>query len=49
MTRGQGQLIWSCLKEGVGGCSVEGMGGVGRYVLAELRPEGTSDRNICGT
>ena len=46
MTRGQGQLIRSCLEEGVGGCSVEGLalGRAGRYVLAESRPEGASDQ-----
>ena len=45
-TRGWGQLIRSCLEEGVGRCSVEGLalGGAGRYVLAESRPEGASDQ-----
>ena len=46
VTWGRGQLIRSCLEEGVGGCSVEGLalGVAGRYVLAESRPEGASDQ-----
>lgn len=47
-TRGRGQLIRPCLKGGgggVGGCRVDrGHGRVGRYALAESRPEETSDR-----